>query len=150
MRHKQTLERIAALESEPHWQAVGVWSPYIEQGDISIPKMTKERKNKPSQVSRTWLRSADFHMTIKHVLKGQFCHQYTRIEFALDPKIHGINKVFKIALAHLVRFVETEQGTHIVIAKEVGLKMFYGHNFAGQWIPPKQWGLDDSHEYYNN
>ena len=147
MKHKETLEHIAHYASEPHWAAIGIWSPYIEQGDISIPKMTKERKNRPSRQSRTWLRSADMLMTIKHVIRGDINHFQNWISFSLAP-CHGIAKVFKIKIAHVERFVEDEQGTHIVIAKLAGLKMFYGHDFAGQWIPLDQWGQDDAHEHF--
>lgn len=147
MKHKETLQQIAQLESEPHFDTIGIWSPYIEQGDISIPKKTKPTKNKPSRQSKTWLRSTSFLMTIKHVIRGDINHFQNWISFGLAP-CHGIAKVFKIKIAHVERFVEDEQGTHIVIAKLAGLKMFYGHDFVGEWIPVDQWGNDDADEYF--
>ena len=147
MKHNQTLEHIANYEREPYVDAIGIWSPYIEQGDMAIPKMTKARKNTPSRQSKTWLKSTSFLMTIKYVRKGQINDFQNWITFSLAP-CHGIAKVFNIKIAHVERFIEDEQGTHIVIKKIAGLKMFYAHNFCGEWIPVDQWGQDDAHEYF--
>lgn len=126
----------------PNYNVIGIWSPFIELGDISINKMTKETKNAPSRHSATYLKSKDHCVTIKNVIKGSINNAMTHIQFNLES-CHGISKTFSIAMRDLVRFHKNDQGTHIVIKKECALEMFWGHDFCGSWLDPSEWGKDE-------
>lgn len=143
-RYRSEVDYVLDLQRSPNEQAIGIWSPYIEQGDISISK-TRKRDGKTSQ---TWLRSTDLLMTIKHVIPAKYVSDCQRfVYFGLCPKKHGMDKRFQIKIAHLVRFFEDDEGTHIVLKKIRGLRMFHGHDFLGHWQDPADWGQDDSHDY---